>query len=81
MTQTISDVFDLPRPEDIRAMGFVIKLGDAAPRPEERRVKCMLFADVKDFSKLREEHSPRFFGTFLKEVAGVLQSLKHPPTL
>lgn len=37
MTTTISDVFDLPRPEDIRAMGFVIKLGEAAPKPEEIR--------------------------------------------
>jgi hypothetical protein len=26
MTLTITDAYDLPRPEDIRAMGFVIKL-------------------------------------------------------
>lgn len=37
MTTTITDVFDLPRPEDIRAMGFVIKLSEAAPSPEEVR--------------------------------------------
>lgn len=35
MTQTITDVFDLPRPEDIRAMGFVIKLREAAPDSDE----------------------------------------------
>lgn len=34
MTQTITDVFDLPRPQDIRAMGFVIKLRDAM-QPDE----------------------------------------------
>ena len=37
MTTTITDVFDLPQTEDIRAMGFVIKLSEAAPSPEEVR--------------------------------------------
>ena len=31
MTMTITDAFDLPRPEDIRAMGFVVKLREADP--------------------------------------------------
>ena len=31
MTVTITDAFDLPRPEDIRAMGFVVKLREAEP--------------------------------------------------
>ncbi|MCG8556833.1 MAG: DUF6079 family protein [Proteobacteria bacterium] len=35
MTLTITDAFDLPRPEDIRAMGFVIKLREAEPGSEE----------------------------------------------
>ncbi|MEO7889577.1 MAG: DUF6079 family protein [Vicinamibacterales bacterium] len=35
MTTTISDVFDLPRPEDIRAMGFVVKLREADPGSDE----------------------------------------------
>jgi class 3 adenylate cyclase len=46
----------------------------------ERQVKSMLFADVKDFSKLREADSPRFFLRFLQEVDGVLRSLKNAPT-
>src|SRR5207245_2271395 len=45
----------------------------------ERHIKSMLFADVKDFSKLREEYSPRFFVHFLEEVNGVLRSLTNPP--
>ena len=35
MTMTITDAFDLPRPEDIRAMGFVIKLREAEPGSDE----------------------------------------------
>jgi class 3 adenylate cyclase len=46
----------------------------------ERQLKCMLFADVKDFSKIREEHSPQFFMRFLHEVDDALRSLKTAPT-
>ena len=35
MSTTIRDAFDLPRPEDIRAMGFVIKLREAEPEGAE----------------------------------------------
>ena len=35
MTTTITDAFDLPRPEDIRAMGFVVKLRESAPGSDE----------------------------------------------
>src|SRR3954454_7707362 len=35
MTTTITDAFDLPRPEDIRAMGFVVKLREADPGSDE----------------------------------------------
>lgn len=39
MTLTIADAYDLPRPEDIRAMGFVIKLRElAAGSPELTRL-------------------------------------------
>ncbi len=34
---TISDVFDLPRKQDIRAMGFVVKLREAEPSSDEVR--------------------------------------------
>ena len=35
MTTTITDAFDLPRPEDIRAMGFVVKLRESDPGSDE----------------------------------------------
>src|SRR5882672_6562582 len=35
MSMTITDAFDLPRPEDIRAMGFVVKLREAEPGSDE----------------------------------------------
>jgi hypothetical protein len=37
MTTTIRDAFLLPAPEDIRAMGFVVKLREAAPDGAETR--------------------------------------------
>src|SRR5262245_48466267 len=37
MSLAITEAFDLPRPEDIRAMGFVIKLREADPRSDEVR--------------------------------------------
>ena len=37
MTLTISEAFRLPRPEDIRAMGFVVKLREADPASDEVR--------------------------------------------
>ena len=56
-----------------------------APRPTsvksraKRRLHAMLFADVKNFSKLSEEQAPSFFVTFLNSVAGVISSSKRPP--
>jgi hypothetical protein len=36
---TISDAFDLPRAEDIRAMGFVVKLRESDPTgPEVKKL-------------------------------------------
>lgn len=37
MTITITDAFELPRPEDIRAMGFVVKLRESDPASDEVR--------------------------------------------
>ncbi|MBI2893932.1 MAG: hypothetical protein HYY06_10300 [Deltaproteobacteria bacterium] len=37
MTTTITDAYDLPRPEDIRAMGFVIRLRELDPASEDVR--------------------------------------------
>ncbi|MCG8417456.1 MAG: DUF6079 family protein [Proteobacteria bacterium] len=44
-TPTITDVFDLPRAQDIRALGFVIKLGDVDARSggaDEQRVAKLI---------------------------------------
>ena len=35
MTTTITDAFHLPRPEDFRAMGFVVKLRESDPASGE----------------------------------------------
>lgn len=46
----------------------------------KRQIKAMLFADVKNFSKLREAQSPAFFIKFLKDVTGVMRASKVKPT-
>lgn len=51
----------------------------AAVGKVRRTVKAMLFADVKNYAKLKEEQAPAFFARFLKEVARVIQGLKHEP--
>ena len=45
----------------------------------KRQLKAMLFADVKNFGRLREEQAPSFFATFLDLVAEVVRLSKHPP--
>lgn len=49
------------------------------PRPNHREIKAMLFADVKNFSKLREELTPLFFVHFLNEVAGAIRGAGQKP--
>lgn len=44
-----------------------------------RKVKAMLFADVKNFSKLDEEQAPAFFEWFLNGVARLIQRSKEKP--
>jgi class 3 adenylate cyclase len=44
-----------------------------------RQVKVMLFSDVKNFSKLREEQTPSFFAGFLREVRRVIRSSPAQP--
>ncbi len=43
-----------------------------------RKVKTMLFADVKGFSKLAEEDAPQFFVQFLEGVAALLNESGGP---
>lgn len=44
-----------------------------------REIKSMLFADVKGFSKLREEQTLGFFLHFLREVAAILNKASVAP--
>ena len=50
----------------------------AKPRAK-RRIHAMLFADVKNFSKLTEEQAPSFFVAFLNSVAQIVRSSPRPP--
>jgi len=43
-------------------------------RKAGRRVQYMLFSDVKNFSQLKEEHSPEFFDRFIRLVVDVLET-------
>jgi len=49
------------------------------PGPVRRVIKTMLFADVKNFSKLREEQAPAFVAQFLDQGARVIRRLTNPP--
>ena len=47
---TITQAFDLPRPQDIRAMGFVVKLRESDPTSDE----------TKQLAALRRQFLPYF---------------------
>lgn len=64
----------LPRPGKITPPETAPAVGKL-----RREVKAMLFADVKNFSKLREDQAPSFFAGFLDEVARIIQALKKKP--
>jgi class 3 adenylate cyclase len=60
--------------------------GPSAPAPVTvrpgvmpRQVKAMLFADVKNYSKLSDAQAPSFLATFRHEVARVLAASQSPP--
>jgi class 3 adenylate cyclase len=56
--------------------------GEAPPHDGPARIiRAMLFADVKGFSKLAEEHFRRFFATFLQVVRDVLDECAAKPLL
>jgi class 3 adenylate cyclase len=48
-------------------------------REERRQIKSMLFADVKNFSKLPEALAPLFFVTFLAEVDKAIKKSPRRP--
>ena len=72
-------VIDLKPLRDAAVAGESAPAGrHAAARPEPlaggRHIRSLLFADVKGFSKLREEHAPGFFTSFLGLVPQVLKA-------
>jgi len=52
MTPTITDAFDLPRPEDIRAMAFVVKLRESDPGSDEVQERFIAFTEVPGRSRV-----------------------------
>lgn len=46
---------------------------------EQRRVMCMLFCDVHNFSRVEESQSPRFFRRFMRMVDAVLERAPRQP--
>ena len=51
----------------------------AQPPPAQREIKALIFADVTNFSQLRDEDNPLFVDNFLSGVAQLLeQDLNHP---
>ena len=55
---------------------------DAASEPTvriERDIRAMLFADVKNYSKLKDKQSPAFFMKFLGKVAAVSEKIDVSP--
>jgi class 3 adenylate cyclase/tetratricopeptide (TPR) repeat protein len=52
-----------------------------SPGRLRREVKVMLFADVKNYSKLSDQQAPAFFVSFLGEVGRVIQALPRCPAM
>ncbi len=56
-----------------------IPAGQPAARTEERHrreIKVMLFADVKNFSQLRDKEAPLFFARFLNKVSSLIDAAR-----
>jgi class 3 adenylate cyclase len=68
--KTIRDA--TPPPATRTATPPVASAAKPTPLAGGRHIKSLLFADVKGFSKLREEHAPGFFNAFLGAVPKVL---------
>jgi class 3 adenylate cyclase len=61
-----------PRPDGVAAAPA--EAGVAEGGEIRRRTQVMLFADVKNFSKLDDDRYPDFFQAFLKEVKAVIDA-------
>ncbi len=76
----IRSTIDLKLPAPMRAAKPTEPKETVVPiRKMGRRLQAMLFADVKNFSKLTEKLNPTFFTRFPSEVARVLHASKHKP--
>jgi class 3 adenylate cyclase len=53
----------------------------SAASEDEPRIMAMMFADVKGFSKLREEETPRFVEHYLGMVARLAAASSHTPVM
>lgn len=80
------DVIDLGRlrdrlPPDAERHALPAPPESARPQTirAQRRVMCMLFSDVHNFSRVEESQSPRFFRRFMQVVDAVLEPLPNPP--
>lgn len=46
-----------------------------------REIKVMLFADVKNYSRLTDDHAPEFFVTFVNQILEVVHDTRNCPVL
>lgn len=46
----------------------------------KRRIAYMLFSDVQNFSRLKEEHSPAFFSQFMRVVRSTMRDCRRRPS-
>ena len=80
----IIDVARFRGPDSGAALpGFSTKRPSGHPRhvgqPSGRQIKAMLFADLKNFSRIAEEYVPAFFVQYLAVVASELRVTRRPP--
>lgn len=52
---------------------------DRSPETAQRSLKSLLFADISGFSRMAEQHTPRFVGMFLDTCKSILDEFEHPP--
>lgn len=61
-----------------RAIGQPVRLDEQYRERSRRQVHAMLFSDVRNFSRLAEEHSPAFFNRLMQVVDDLLDHAPQP---
>jgi len=69
---TLRGEFRAPRANEASATG-------SSYETAQRSLKSLLFADISGFSRMAEQHTPRFVGMFLDTCKSILDELDHPP--